>query len=80
MMFTGFFARLFAGFGIVVENRSTASPPGTTPVRNCAAITSTFLADAARQQSESMFFNQGVRPRVVIENNSADLGADPRRR
>jgi hypothetical protein len=77
-MISEFFDRIVARLGIA-ENRSTASP-SATPVRDCAAITSTFLADAARQQSQSTFFNQGLRPRVVIENNSADLGADPQRR
>ena len=41
------------------------------------AISSIFAGDAARQQSKSMFFNQGSRPRVVIANNNAALGAAP---
>ncbi len=76
-MFTDFFDDLLARFGIAFEKRS---PSEATQVRDCSAITQLFLGDAARQQSESAFFNQGLRPRIVIENNSAALGAEPQRR
>ncbi len=77
-MFTDFFDDLLARFGIAVEK--PASPPGVAQVRDYSAITSIFRADAARQQSESAFFNEGMRPRIVIENNAVALGAEPQRR
>lgn len=67
MMFSDFLDDILARFGITGEK--PASLPGVTPARDRAAFTSIFLADAARQQSELMFFNQGLRPRVVIATN-----------
>ena len=75
-----FFGDMFARFGIVVENRAAPQLPGVTQVRDRAQISSIFHADAARQQSELVFFNLGKTRRAVIPSNAAALGADPQRR
>ena len=60
-------------FGLQIERRHTSIRPGVTRVDSHAGVASVFNADAARQKSDSIFFSNGTRRRVVIENNNDSL-------
>lgn len=69
-------ADLLSHFGVHIEQAPEVSlPPGMTveKVASLGAIGGVFARDAARQKAQSWYFNDGTRPRVIIENNTRSL-------